>query len=371
MRLLLATVAVAAALGPAAAAAGGQPLYVSTTGSDGNPCTRAQPCASFDRAYHAAQPGQTVLVAPGSYPDQELGADATKTSPQNVLIRPANDDGRVLVNGRLSFTGVSHLTMKNIDVGRVDQFWDLLFEPCNTDVTLENVGGGRYLGVTGGNTDITLRGGSWGGYGLPGEHDSAIGGAGDPGDTCDGRPVQPIRDLVFDGVTFHDSFWGETPAQWGGAHPDCLEIDGYVASMTIRNSTFVRCGDSFIGLYGDLGGPTENVTIERSLFLDGATYGFWGIQITDDGHPYHCSGIVFRDNVYHPNSVNAPMPYTPIRTTCSGAVPTQVVGNDFQVGPNSFACGVFMGPPWNSVWDRNRFEVGDPCGANARGRGAR
>ena len=369
--MFIASVAVAAALAPAALAAGGPPLYVSTTGSDANACTRTAPCASFDRAYHAAQPGQTVFVAPGRYAEQDLSADPTKTSSDNVLIRPANGSARVLVDGRLSFRGVKHLTMRDIDVGRSDAFWDLLLEPCNSDLTFDHVGGGRYLGITGGNSDITFRGGSWGGYGRPGEHDSAIGGAGDPGDTCDGRPVQPISNLVFDGVIFHDSFWGETPQQWGGAHPDCLEIDGFVASMTIRNSVFFHCGDSFIGIYGDLGGPTENVTIERSLFLDGATYGFWGIQITDDGHPYHCSGIVFRDNIYHPNSANAPMPYTPIRTVCSGAVPTQVTGNDFQVGPNSFACDVFMAPPFNTVWDRNRFEIGDACGTNARVRGAR
>jgi hypothetical protein len=369
MRLPAVSAAVVALLLPAAGWGGGpSSLYVAVTGSDSAPCTRASPCASFDRAWHAAKPGQTILVAPGRYGEQDLSADPTKTSPDDVLIRPADGNGRVLVDGRLSFAGVHHLTMRQIDVGRSDEYWDLLFQPCNADVTLDQVGGGRWLGVTGGNTDITLKGGSWGGYGAPGEHDSAIGGAGDPGDTCDGQPVRPIQNLVFDGVTFHDSFWGEPPEQWGGAHPDCLEIDGYVASMTIRNSTFTHCGDSFIGIYGDLGGPTENVTIDHNTFVDGATYGFWGIQITDDGHPYHCSGIVFSDNVYRPNSANAPIPYTPIRTVCSGAVATRVIGNDFQVGPNSFACGVFMGAPWNTVWDRNRFEIGDPCGTNVRGR---
>jgi hypothetical protein len=364
MRILAASVAAAAVIAPAAGAGGASPLYVSATGSDSGPCTRAAPCASFDRAYHAARPGQTVLVAGGTYPGQDLSADPAKKGGPDVVIQAAGD-GEVLVDGRLSFTGVKHLTMRQISIGRSDAYWDLLFQPCNEDVTLDQVGGGRWIGVTGGNSNVTLLGGSWGGYGRPGDHDSAIGGAGDPGDTCDGQPVQPVRNLVFDGVTFHDSFWGLTPVQWGGAHPDCLEIDGYVASMTIRNSTFTRCGDSFIGIYGDLDGPTENVVMEHDLFLDGATYGFWGIQITDDGHPYHCSGIVFRDNVYRPNSATAPIPYTPIRTVCSGKVPTRVTGNVFQVGPNSYACGVFMSAPWNTVWAHNRFEIGDPCGKGA------
>jgi hypothetical protein len=368
MRALAATAAVAALLVvPAAHGSSPAVLYVAPNGDDGGACTRTAPCASFDRAYHAAQPGATVLVAPGTYPAQELSADPTKTSRLDVVIRPVPGRGRVLVDGRLSFTGVHHLTMSRIDVGRSDPYWDLLFQPCNADVTLADVGGGRYLGITGGNSDITLLGGDWGDYGAPGEHDSAIGGAGDPGDTCDGAPVQPIRNLVLEGVTFHDSFWGETPEQWGGAHPDCLEIDGDVASMTIRDSSFLRCGDSFIGLYGDLGGPTENVTIERSRFVDGATYGYWGIQMTDDGHPYHCSGIVFRNNLYHPNSTTAPQPYTPIRTTCSGAVPTRVIGNVFQAGPNDFGCSVFTSAPFDTVWDRNLFEYADPCGTHALG----
>jgi hypothetical protein len=364
MHAFAVTAAVAALLAPAAL--GGVPstaVYVAPAGTDTGSCTRTAPCASFDYAYHAAQPGQAVLVAPGTYPDQEL----TGGGAAGVVIRPADTRGRVLVDGRLTFQGVQHLTMKKIDIGRSDAYWDMLFEPCNDDVTLDDVGGGRYFAVTGGNTDITLNGGSWGGYGRPGEHDSAIGGAGDPGDTCGGQPVQPIRNLVLAGVTFHDSFWGETPEQWGGAHPDCLEIDGYVASMTIRDSAFVRCGDSFIGLYGDLGGPTENVTIERNLFWDGATYGYWGIQLTDEGHPYHCSAIVFRNNIYHPNSANAPMPYGPLRTACSGPVPTKVIGNDFQAGPGDYACSVFTSPPYNSVWDANLFELADPCGTHAIG----
>ena len=49
----------------AVAAAGDGPLAVATTGDDANPCTAAEPCASFDRAYRAAPAGAVVEVAGG------------------------------------------------------------------------------------------------------------------------------------------------------------------------------------------------------------------------------------------------------------------------------------------------------------------
>jgi hypothetical protein len=363
-RLLLIAAAAAVVVAPAAAGApsgrgGPQRVYVAPNGSDLNPCTAALPCQSYQRGYLAAQPGQTVELAGGTYPGQDLTYDPAKTSTEHVTLEPAKG-ASVLVDGRLTLAGARHLTLKDIGIGRSDAYWDLLLQPCNSDITFENVGGGRYFGILEGNRDITFNGGSWGGYGAPGEHDSAIGWGGE--DLCDGSVPGPSHNLVFDHVTWHDSFWGQTPEQWGGAHPDCLEIDGSVNGLTIRNSVFTRCGDSFLAVYGDLGGPVENVTIEHNLFQDGATYGYWGIQLTDDGHPYHCSGIVFRDNVYLPNSPNAGIAYTPLRTDCSGAVPTQIVHNTFQVGPNDYACGIFQA---NALWDHNRYLIGDPCGTHS------
>jgi hypothetical protein len=333
---------------------------VATDGSDTSSCTRDAPCASFDRAYHLARSGMVVEVAAGTYTDVELTPDATKTAGKDVVFQPA-PGAQVSFSGRLSLRGVRHVTIRDMTVGRTDADWDLLLQPCNQDITFDNVGGGRWFAITEGNSNITFRGGSWGGYDTPGDHNSAIGTGGDI-ESCDGAsPAPPSHDILFDGVTWHDSFWGKTPDEWGGSHPDCLQIDGYVDGVTIRNSVFTRCGDNFLAVYAEIGGPAENVTIERNLFLDGSTYGYFGVQLTDEGKPYRCSGIVFKNNIYHPNSPNAGYPYSPIRTQCSGKVPTKVVGNDFQVGPNSYACGVWMAPPYNTVWANNVFELGDPC----------
>ncbi len=63
-------------------------LFVSTTGSDSGACTNSDPCATFNRAFHVAKPGQIVEVAAGTYPTQTILNDPTKTAP-NVVIRPA------------------------------------------------------------------------------------------------------------------------------------------------------------------------------------------------------------------------------------------------------------------------------------------
>lgn len=47
-------------------------LFVSPSGSDGNSCSQSSPCASMNRAYQVAQPGQTVSVASGTYSSQVI-----------------------------------------------------------------------------------------------------------------------------------------------------------------------------------------------------------------------------------------------------------------------------------------------------------
>src|ERR1700738_2381842 len=41
----------------------GNTYYVSSTGSDSNPCSQSSPCATPDHAFNLASPGDTVKVA--------------------------------------------------------------------------------------------------------------------------------------------------------------------------------------------------------------------------------------------------------------------------------------------------------------------
>ena len=46
--------------------------YVSTGGSDTAACTQAAPCKTFERGYATAVAGDTIQVAPGTYPAQNV-----------------------------------------------------------------------------------------------------------------------------------------------------------------------------------------------------------------------------------------------------------------------------------------------------------
>ena len=49
-------------------------LAVSTTGSDSSSCAATAPCKTFERAYNAAASGDTIVVAAGRYPVQNVPA---------------------------------------------------------------------------------------------------------------------------------------------------------------------------------------------------------------------------------------------------------------------------------------------------------
>ena len=55
-------------------------LYVSPAGNDTAPCSIAQPCLTFGRAYRAASPGARVEVAGGTYATQTIPVDSSKAA---------------------------------------------------------------------------------------------------------------------------------------------------------------------------------------------------------------------------------------------------------------------------------------------------
>ena len=257
------------------------PSYVSAAGSDSSRCTRTAPCASFDRAYHVASPGGVVEVAAGSYPEQTLTADASKTSTEDVVIQPAAG-AAVSVDGELSFSGASHVTVRNMKARGVE------FYAPTTDATAEGIDDDGHFGVWGAS-NVTLRGGQV--YeSVPTGHDPTIG-----FDLATGTIVP--RNVLIDRVYFHD---------WQLASPDdhveCIQIwlaDG----LTIRNSRFRRCAHHalFINQYAPALGSSSlmrNVTIENNFF-DAPNVGFYAIQIRPSNTPgIPCDNFLIRNNSF-------------------------------------------------------------------------
>ena len=246
-------------------------LYMSPSGRDGGSCTRAAPCASFNRAYALARPGAVIEVGPGSYGAQTIEAQPGRDAPR-VVFRPSGRR-RVIVAGELriraAFLEFRDMTLADVELPREAHH-----------VTLRNIS----------NHGIWMQGAA---------NISVLGGEVTCG-VCpyhphldDGGPPDypPPRNILFDGVRFHD--WHSASAD---QHTECLQIlagDG----ITIRNSVFLNCGTAnggrgatanlHISWLGN-GPKTRDIVLENNFFFaSGNTY---AIQAND------WAGLVLRYN---------------------------------------------------------------------------
>src|SRR5262249_35240731 len=90
--LSLALLAMLAAL-PVTPAAAGAKVYVSNTGSDGNPCNAASPCATLQHAHNTVDAGGEISVlTPGDYSNPGL-IPITVTKSVTIINDGAGDVG--------------------------------------------------------------------------------------------------------------------------------------------------------------------------------------------------------------------------------------------------------------------------------------
>ena len=226
----------------------GASVFMSSSGSDANPCTQARPCKSFDRAYHVATPGATVEVAAGSYGGETINPDSSKASGPDVVFRPATG-ASVTVTGQID-VHAAHLELRDMTVT------ELNFPREADHVTIRNV----------------VNHGTW----MQGPSNiSIIGGEISCGGSCNfhshiengGADSHPPTNILFDHVYFHD--WQSV----AGEHTECLQILGG-DTVSIRNSTFKNCGtaNGGLGSTADLhlqsyGSPApKNILIENNFF---------------------------------------------------------------------------------------------------------
>jgi hypothetical protein len=340
-------------------------VFVSLAGSDENPCSRAAPCRSLNRAYNVARPGQVVEVAGGRYPGQRVQDTSGHTMPRKVVIRPAKG-ARVSFTGPLELSNVRHLVLRDVKIEPFPAHWPL-YMACVSHIRLENVGGGRRFLLSKG-TDVLIKGGSWGGYGARGEQDTLIG-SGGSSSSCygPGEAEGPSRRVVLDGVTFRDVFWGKTvPEFFPESHPDCLQLDS-VEGLIIRNSRFLRCAQVFIGFYGD--GALTSVLIENNVFAKIGTDSYYGTVLEDAGKPGSCGNVTFRHNTHDDSGGDNPLArrgFGFLRINCRGGR-VKVVGNIFHTGPRADSCAL-NGAVWtHNVYERAGRSIHGPllCGRRA------
>jgi hypothetical protein len=245
-------------------------------GGGGDACTKSRPCVSFAAAYNVARPGQVVEIADGSYPGAEIEFDPRKTSPDDVVFRPA-EGARITVEGEIRLTGAKHVTFSGMKVG------DFFIGPINNsgdpgqrpeDITLINIDQ-QFFFVRAG-IDVRIVGGSVGG------RDDAI--APTIG-TYAGQP--PSQNISIDGVLFHDITRKNSPEE----HIECLFIQES-DRVSVRRSRFTRCDvfDLFVNTIVD--GRITNLTLENNFFGQPTGGGFQAVAI------YPMRGGVIRYNSF-------------------------------------------------------------------------
>jgi hypothetical protein len=273
--VLTATVAIAAAWGTAGCGSEADPepvptVFLATGGDDAAACTREAPCATFDRAYRTAEPGDVVEVAEGRYPEQVLTRDETRGAAEDVTFQPA-PDANVRVAG-LAFgkwtddLGAEHVEVRDMEVGTImaRRTDDLTFRGLRLrSFWIEGGRGIRFVGgsvggITGSNPWI----GTWRG--------------------SDGTTDVP-RDVVIDGVEFHD-----VRMRRRSDHIECLHVND-VDGLVLRNSRFHDC-DTFdvLVMYG-------HEEVLRDILVEGNEFGETGNSF--GGPAYFGLSLRFGHNV--------------------------------------------------------------------------
>jgi chitodextrinase len=316
-------------------------VSVAPSGSDSSCSRGGVACRSWQRAFDVAQSGDVINVAGGTYPAQTLSGD------KSVTFRVAQGQTATF-NARLTAMRLSNVQFEGPIVFSTNDLSTDLWVECSTNLKFTGLSGKTFW-IYNTSTNITITGGDWGNYRIPDYGDSAVSGYDGSGSSTCGDGI--VRNVLIDGVYFHDvHYWAS--GNWGGAHPDCLEAYGGVVGLTVQNSVFERCGNTFMLMlptFGELKDVTFQNNVMRAVYES-----FYSIQLGENpGSTYHCSNLVFR---YNTVDVSVGHAAAPPRLFC----PTQsVYGNTFTKGPGTGGSSQCL-----SGWSYNVFESG-PCGANA------
>jgi chitodextrinase len=312
----------------------GADVYLSPTGSDGNACTASAPCKSFDRAYRAAQLGDVVELAGGTYPNQVMEAKNAK-SPGTaladlVVFRPAA--GAAVKTGNLDIR-VPHVEFRDMEIAKFKARYYVL-DPdlyASGDLTFRNIkthhfslNSVQHVRVV--NVDVgpnrNPENGDW-------PQDGIFVGT-YPQDARD------VTDILFDNVYVHD-----VTEPTSDAHSDCVQFTAGI-DVIIRNSRFEDCEHADLMIKADQG-PIDGFLIENNFF-DRTLSAHFSINLYETSRG--CRDVLIRNNTALQN----------IRSdACSGGTMT---GN-IQPSMAPHACSAA-----NVELSWNVYESGVECGPN-------
>ena len=321
---------------------GPQQLYLSPTGSDNNDCTQTSPCLTFNKGYHSASPGDTVLIDGGAYPAQQIEVDSSKDQASaDVVFRPVPKSGVVQVDGALSVTA-AHVEFDKISVAGI------AIKPKSHHVTMKEVTD-RFILSIGGAHDILIKGGQ---VFAP----QAV--------TTDSQLASYGPDILTNvtitGVWFHD-FVDTVP---GLHHIECLQV-GSGVNLSITNNRFgPNCDthDLFIRSWGDTvnGGrhPLTNVDVSGNDF-GRCRRGCYALYPLDDLYTLGPTSLRVHHNTFEPGAYTAWNWKGRINVYKNVLPAMSAFGCGYKATPSSIPASQFM-------HDNTFYGSGQGCGTDAR-----
>jgi hypothetical protein len=368
--LLLVAASVSSASARVTPAAAGAPppavqtRYISPSGSDSNPCSRALPCLSFARVYSISAPGNLVKVAAGQYGAQTLATDNARLTARGPV---TFDGGAGLRRGavvveQLNLTGANNVVFENMTFGTGSPHNRAWYQRFSSDTLCDRCFIHGQLAIDGDDSRIAFRNGEVCCY-EAGDSDPQIGA--ERGATAAGA-VQPY------GVSFENESVHDIDSTSPATHTECLQVLA-VHRLTIERSKFYRCnvdgngskaGILFSGFdcQGSATTPTAkalncgtnddywDVTIENSMFDAGPTPREGGNFLAFQWDNQFDDAIDCRNILIRHNSVIGGVLWG-----CGSAAETVVRGNIFSTGVRS------RRPQCNGLFSYNIWEHGPPC----------
>ena len=254
-------------------------------------------CASFNRAYQLARPGDTVEIETGSYPGQTLLQKRTAAAP-NVVFKPAID-GSVTIED-LTTRG-DHVRLENMTVATGANHlrgW----ASTGSNVTLAGVritGPYARVDLGGDSRNVTWRDGS---LGTPGNTTNRVCGL-DGGPSGDPEPVEIglVSNLLFSNLDFYPfipDLGNPACGTDGVMHLETIRVNNGVQSFRLERSRFHRGDGSntarlFVTRLG--GANSDNLQVVNNWFgaADGRGGGTQSVLI---GSNQSCIDYVFAHN---------------------------------------------------------------------------
>ncbi len=264
-------------------------MFVAPSGSDTRSCrSRTTACATFQRAYRAAKPGQIVEIAEGTYPSQSVVAVPGRQAGPNVVFRPAA--GARVVLGGLTIgangdprQGPRHVTVRGLHMSykgsppAARNQAGISVQPGSKHIRLEHMDAGSLH--TWFADHLTVVGGDYG----PCDATASS------GNVCGNTMIDVSSNVTIDGALFHDYRFDTTCfADGGDCHWECMYINGG-ENNTIRNSKFRDC--AIYDIFATISGPDAARTGHRNLLIENNWFDTPWTEDTSGGRRARASAV--------------------------------------------------------------------------------